>query len=221
MKVYFSREDHIEISDSEHQRFLDRFFGFDINKLVILSEYLFGVRNLDNADEAIQIMQKEHLFISRLLMDIFIDIYIFDFSLEEKKRLNIETTYPNSNVIVIINKELGLYGFYDKKNNITRVVGKLMKDDLSLLPIIEVLSDLFFRFINTCKDDEDEKDLLRVFLDKYICLIIDNYRQKNKNIRKIINKLVYVYRKIAYMDIYRIMEIMFETMEGEKFDEFG
>lgn len=221
MKVYFSREDHIEISDSEHQRFLDRFFGFDINKLVILSEYLFGARNLDNADEAIQIMPKEHLFISRLLMDIFIDIYIFDFSLEEKKRLNIETTYPNSNVIVIINKELGLYGFYDKKNNITRVVGKLMKDDLSLLPIIEVLSDLFFRFINTCKDDEDEKDLLRVFLDKYICVMIDIYRQKNKNIRKIINKLVYVYRKIAYMDIYRIMEIMFETMEGGKFDEFG
>ena len=220
MKVYFSREDHIEISDSEHQRFLDRFFGFDINKLVILSEYLFGARNLDNADETIQIMPKEHLFISRLLMDIFIDIYIFDFSLEEKKRLNIETTYPNSNVIVIINKELGLYGFYDKKNNITRVVGKLMKDDLSLLPIIEVLSDLFFRFINTCKDDEDEKDLLRVFLDKYICLIIDNYRQKNKNIKKVINKLVYVYRKIAYMDIYRIMEIIFETLEGEKFDEF-
>ena len=220
MKVYFSREDHIEISDSEHQRFLDRFFGFDINKLAILSEYLFGVRNLDNIDEAIQIMPKEHLFISRLLMDIFIDIYIFDFSLEEKKRLNIETTYPNSNVIVIINKELGLYGFYDKKNNITRVVGKLMKDDLSLLPIIEVLSDLFFRFINTCKDDEDEKDLLRVFLDKYICLIIDNYRQKNKNIKKVINKLVYVYRKIAYMDIYRIMEIIFETLEGEKFDEF-
>lgn len=220
MKVYFSREDHIEISDSEHQRFLDRFFGFDIDKLIILSEYLFGVRNLDNIDEAIQIMPKEHLFISRLLMDIFIDIYIFDFSLEEKKRLNIETTYLNSNVIVIINKELGLYGFYDKKNNITRVVGKLMKDDLSLLPIIEVLSDLFFRFINTCKDDEDEKDLLRVFLDKYICLIIDNYRQKNKNIKKVINKLVYVYRKIAYMDIYRIMEIIFETLEGEKFDEF-
>ena len=140
--------------------------------------------------------------------------------MEEKKRLNIETTYLNSNVIVIINKELGLYGFYDKKNNITRVVGKLMKDDLSLLPIIEVLSDLFFRFINTCKDDEDEKDLLRVFLDKYICLIIDNYRRKNKNIRKVINKLVYVYRKIAYMDIYRIMEIIFETLEGEKFDEF-
>lgn len=89
-------------------------------------------------------------------------------------------------MIVIINKELGLYGFYDKKNNITRVVGKLMKDDLSLLPIIEVLSDLFFRFINTCKDDEDEKDLLRVFLDKYICLIIDNYRQKNKNIKRLL-----------------------------------
>ena len=69
-------------------------------------------------------------------------------------------------------------------------------------------------------DDEDEKDLLRVFLDKYICLIIDNYRRKNKNIRKVINKLVYVYRKIAYMDIYRIMEIIFETLEGEKFDEF-
>ena len=42
MKVYFSREDHIEISDPEHQRFLDRFFGFDTDKLIILSEYLFG-----------------------------------------------------------------------------------------------------------------------------------------------------------------------------------
>ena len=95
-----------------------------------------------------------------------------------------------------------------------------MKDDKIYEMLNDAEIDLNEYEVEELSSEEKERYKTRIRMEVKR-MNMETRNKKNKNIRKIINKLVYVYRKIAYMDIYRIMEIMFETMEGEKFDEFG